>query len=143
LHACGRAEGQLVPALTTVDPLKPRLRPPHVHCPLTPHLRRRHNGRMSRSEVLATLKAHEAEIRAAGVTRLSLFGSAARDGSGPASDIDLLAAFDQNRRLSLLDVIHIQNRIAQILGVPVDLMEEGTLKPRVQAAVEREAVLAF
>jgi predicted nucleotidyltransferase len=37
----------------------------------------------------------------------------------------------------------IQNRIAKILGAPVDLMEEGTLKPRVQAAVEREAVRAF
>jgi uncharacterized protein len=98
---------------------------------------------MSRSEVLSALKAHEPEIRAAGVTRLSLFGSTARDGTGPASDIDLLAAFDQNRRLSLLDIIHIQNRIAQILGAPVDLMEEGTLKPRVQAAVEREAVRAF
>ncbi|HYL72836.1 MAG TPA: nucleotidyltransferase domain-containing protein [Bryobacteraceae bacterium] len=49
------------------------------------------------------------------MTRLSLFGSSARDGSGTASDIDLLAAFDQSRRLSLLDVIHIQNRIAKIL----------------------------
>jgi predicted nucleotidyltransferase len=68
---------------------------------------------MSRTEVLAALKAHEKEIRAAGVTRLSLFGSTARDGTGPASDIDLLAAFDQNRRLSLLDIIHIQNRIAR------------------------------
>ncbi len=94
-------------------------------------------------EVLATLKSHEPEIRAAGVTRLSLFGSTARNDAGAASDIDLLAAFDENQRLSLLDLIHIQNRIASLLGAPVDLMEEGTLKSRVQAAVERELIRAF
>ncbi len=99
----------------------------------------RHNGRMSRAEVLAILRKHEQEIRTAGVTRLSLFGSAARNEAAPASDVDLLAAFDQDRRLSLLDIIHIQNQIAKLLGAPVDLMEEGTLKPRVQAAVERNA----
>jgi hypothetical protein len=103
----------------------------------------RHNGRMSRAEVLAALRTHEHELRTAGVTRLSLFGSAARNEAAPASDIDLLAAFDNNRQLSLLDIIHIQNQIAGLLGAPVDLMEEGTLKPRVQAAVEREMVRAF
>jgi predicted nucleotidyltransferase len=53
---------------------------------------------MSRAEVLATLRTHEQEIRTAGVTRLSLFGSAARDEASPSSDVDLLAAFDQHRR---------------------------------------------
>ena len=108
---------------------------------LTPFTRQ--NEYMSRAEVLATLKAHEREIRAAGVTRLSLFGSTARDDRGLASDVDLLAAFDQDQRLSLLDIIHIQNQIAKLLGTPVDLIEEGTLKPRVQVAVEREIVRAF
>jgi predicted nucleotidyltransferase len=103
----------------------------------------RHNWCMSRDEVLATLRSNEQQIRAAGVTRLSVFGSSARNDAGPASDIDLLAAFDENQRLSLLDVIHIQNRIASLLGTSVDLMEEGTLKPRVQAAVEREVIRAF
>ena len=98
---------------------------------------------MSRVEVLAALKAHEREIRNAGVTRLSLFGSTARNEAGPASDIDLLAAFDEDRQISLLDMIHIQNQIAGFLGTPVDLMEEGTLKPRVRAAVERDAIRAF
>ncbi len=98
---------------------------------------------MSRAEVLAALRTHEQELRTAGVTRLSLFGSAARNEAAPASDVDLLAAFDKDRRLSLLDIIHIQNQIAQLIGTPVDLIEEGTLKPRVQAAVEPELVRAF
>jgi len=87
---------------------------------------------MNRDNVIQTLRGHEAELRAAGVVRLSLFGSTARGDSRPDSDIDLLAVFDDTRRLSLLDVIHIQNQIADLLGAPVDLIEEGTLKPRVQ-----------
>ena len=98
---------------------------------------------MNRDNVIHTLRGHEAELRAAGVVRLSLFGSTARGDSRPDSDIDLLAAFDDTRRLSLLDVIHIQNQIADLLGAPVDLIEEGTLKPRVQKSVEAEVVRAF
>jgi uncharacterized protein len=98
---------------------------------------------MNRTEVLATLRAHERELKDAGVVRLSLFGSAARGDAGPDSDVDLLAAFDENRRLSLLDVVGIELRLADLLGVPVDLSEEGTLKPRVEQTVKAEAVRAF
>ncbi|MEO8715031.1 MAG: nucleotidyltransferase family protein, partial [Acetobacteraceae bacterium] len=93
--------------------------------------------------VIATLRAHEPELRAAGVVRLSLFGSTARDKARPDSDIDLLAAFDEDRPLSLLDVIGIENTLADLLGEPVDLIEEGTLRPRVRHSVDREAVRAF
>jgi predicted nucleotidyltransferase len=54
---------------------------------------------MGRDQVIATLKAHEKELRAAGVVRLSLFGSTARGDRHPDSDVDLLAAFDETRRL--------------------------------------------
>jgi predicted nucleotidyltransferase len=98
---------------------------------------------MNRHAVIAALRAHEPELKAAGVVRLSLFGSTARDAAGPESDIDLLAAFDEARPLSLLDVIRIENQLADLLGQPIDLIEEGTLKPRVQQNVDREAVPAF
>jgi predicted nucleotidyltransferase len=34
-------------------------------------------------------------------------------------------------------------RLAELLGTPVDLVEEGTLKPRVRSRVEAEALRAF
>jgi uncharacterized protein len=98
---------------------------------------------MNREAIIAALRAHEPELKAAGVVRLSLFGSTARGTARADSDIDLLAAFDDARPLSLLDVIRIENQIADLLGQPVDLIEEGTLKPRVRQAVDREAVRAF
>jgi predicted nucleotidyltransferase len=98
---------------------------------------------MTRDTVIATLRAHEPELKAAGVVRLSLFGSTARDTARPDSDVDLLATFDDARPLSLLDVIRIENQIADLLGQPVDLIEERTLKPRVRQNADREAVRAF
>jgi predicted nucleotidyltransferase len=98
---------------------------------------------MKRDEVIAALREHEPELRSAGVVRLSLFGSAARNEARATSDIDLLAAFDEAHALSLLDVMGIENRIADLLGQPVDLIEEGTLRPRVHQRVSREVVRAF
>lgn len=89
------------------------------------------------------LRAHEPELRAAGVVRLSLFGSTVRDDARADSDVDLLAAFDDSRKLSLLDMIGIENRLAELLGQPVDLIEEETLRPRARQSVSREAVRAF
>ncbi len=98
---------------------------------------------MKRDDVIATLREHEPELRAAGVVRLSLFGSTVRNEARADSDVDLLAAFDDTQGLSLLDVIGIENRLADLLGQPVDLIEEGTLKPRAQENASREVVRAF
>ena len=93
--------------------------------------------------MIAALRGREKELRAAGVVRISLFGSTVRGEQRPDSDVDLLAAFDSSRRLSLLDVVGIERQISDVLGRPVELVEEGTLKPRVRRTVDAEAVRAF
>ncbi len=98
---------------------------------------------MDREQVIAILRGHENELRAAGLVHLSLFGSTARGDQRPDSDVDLLAAFDGTRRISLLAVAGIEERISRMLGRSVELVEEGTLKPRVRERVEAEAVRAF
>lgn len=98
---------------------------------------------MDRETVIAKLRAHEEELKNAGVLHLSLFGSVARGAAGPDSDVDLIVEFDKSRRLTLIGAIGIENRIADLLGVSVDLAQQGNLKPRVQARAEREAVLVF
>ncbi|SPF32573.1 DNA polymerase beta domain protein region [Candidatus Sulfopaludibacter sp. SbA4] len=112
-------------------------------CPVDHKRMYRDNGSMDREHVIATLRRHESELRAAGILRLSLFGSTARGDDRPDSDIDLLAAFDDTRRISLLDVVGMEEQISRMLGRTVELVEEGTLKPRVQKNVEAEAVRAF
>lgn len=87
---------------------------------------------MDREQVLATLRNHESELRRAGIVRLSIFGSTARGDQRPHSDVDLLAEFDGKLPLSLIDILKIENQIGDLLGQPVDLIEEGCLKPHIE-----------
>jgi len=96
---------------------------------------------MDRAQVITTLRMHEQELRLAGILRLSLFGSIARGESG--NDVDLMAEFDPAKRLTLLDMVGLENRLAAILGAPVDLAPAKMLKEPVRSRASREAIHAF
>ena len=98
---------------------------------------------MDRATVLAKLRRYEAELKAAGIVRLSLFGSVARGEASSDSDVDLMAEFDSGRQFSLLEMVHLENRLGDILGVRVDLTSVRAMKGRVRERAAREAVLAF
>jgi predicted nucleotidyltransferase len=99
---------------------------------------------MDKSTIIAKLREHASELKAAGVEHLFLHGSYAR---GTAildtSDVDVIAEFAPGRRLSLLDMVAIENRLTDMLGVRVDLSPAKSLKEPVAAKASREAVLAF
>jgi predicted nucleotidyltransferase len=97
----------------------------------------------SADDVLATLRACEADLRAAGVTRLSLFGSVARGDAEPGSDVDLAVEFDPAARVSLLGLVGLRQRIEDILGYKVDLVAEPVDSARLRANIERDRKLAF
>jgi predicted nucleotidyltransferase len=98
---------------------------------------------MRREEVIATLRAHEPELKAAGILHLHLHGSVARGDATATSDVDLIADIDISRRLTLLDMVGLENRLSDLLGVHVDLSPAHVLKEPVRAKATREAVLAF
>ena len=98
---------------------------------------------MSRAEVIRKLQEHEAELRAAGVVHLRLHGSVARGDESKNSDVDLIAEFDPARRYTLIDMVKLENRLHDLLGVRVDLSPAHTLKEPVRVKAEGEAVLAF
>ena len=67
----------------------------------------------------------------------------ARGDASPSSDVDLIAEFDQARRLSLIGRIHLENRLSDILGVKADLADRAMLRPEVLERAQRESVVAF
>jgi len=93
--------------------------------------------------VIATLRAHEAELRQAGLRSVSLFGSVARDETETDSDIDLAAEFDPAARMDLLQLTALERRIAELLGSPVDLLPEPAEKSRLQDQINRDRLRAF
>lgn len=93
--------------------------------------------------VLTTLRAHEPELKAAGICRLSLFGSVARGDAAPDSDVDLLAELDPQARIGLFRLVGLEQRLSDLLGRPVDLTVEPIEAPRLRANVMRDRLRAF
>jgi predicted nucleotidyltransferase len=93
--------------------------------------------------VIASLRAHEAELRRAGIRHLSLFGSLARGDATVDSDVDLVAEFDPAARMDLFRLAALERRIAEILGRRVDVLPEPVEKPRLRANIDRDRRLAF
>lgn len=93
--------------------------------------------------VLATLRAHEAGLRAAGIRRLLLFGSVARGDHDAGSDVDLAAELDPEARIGLFAPMGLQRRLAELLDRPVDLLPEPVEKQRLRANMDRDRRRAF
>jgi putative addiction module CopG family antidote len=100
-------------------------------------------ARIDRESVLRRLRAHEVELKAMGISRLSLFGSVARGEETPVSDVDLAAEFDPPAEVGLLKYGAISHRLEELLGVKVDLVGEPIEKPRLRARVDRDRISVF
>lgn len=101
---------------------------------------------MDRNEIVARLHAQRQRLRSLGVRSVSLFGSFARGDSGRDSDVDLAVrvsdrfsagGFDHFAKLEAL-----REELSAMLGAPVDLVEEPVRTARLQAAIERDRVVA-
>lgn len=88
-------------------------------------------------------RTHEAELRAAGGRRLSLFGSVARGDAEAGSDVDLVAELDPTARIGMFALAGLEQRLAEIVSRPVDLLPEPVEKPRLHASIERDRVRVF
>jgi predicted nucleotidyltransferase len=98
---------------------------------------------MDTSAVVAKLREHAPELNAAGILHLGVHGSVARGDATSSSDVDLIAEFDQAKRLSLIGRVHLENRLTDILGVKADLADKALLRPEVLERAQRESVLVF
>jgi uncharacterized protein len=96
------------------------------------------DSEITAAEVVACLRAHEAELRAAGIRHLSLFGSVARGEAGPDSDIDLAAEFDRDTHITLIGLARLEFVLGDLLGRKVDLLTEPIQKPQVRANIDRD-----
>jgi len=93
--------------------------------------------------VIASLQAHAAELRGAGIRHLSLFGSVARGEAGPDSDIDLAVELDRDKQIGLFGLVALERRLSELLGRKVDLLPEPVEKKRLKANIDRDRRRAF
>jgi len=71
---------------------------------------------------------------------IGIFGSYIKGEEKEGSDLDILVEFEESATLSLLDFVGLENYLSEELGVKVDLVEKGTLKPRIGKHILEEVV---
>ena len=62
------------------------------------------------------------------ISELAFFGSVLRDDFHPNSDIDLLVSFSPKAKISLFDLVRMQNELKEIFGREVDLVERRAIE---------------
>ena len=98
---------------------------------------------MSREEILARLREHEAMLRQRGVAHAALFGSRARGDQRPQSDTDIMLEFDPTARVTVFDYAGVKSYITALFDGPVDVVDRDGLKPYVKPAATADAIYAF
>jgi hypothetical protein len=98
---------------------------------------------MTREDVIATLRAHEAALKKQKVVHAALFGSLARGEAGPDSDIDIMVELDEAAFPTLWDYAGVCSYIEELFPIRVDVADRAGLRAHVRPAAERDAVYAF
>lgn len=94
---------------------------------------------MRRDDVLAKVRLVAPELKRLGLGKLYLFGSVAR-GELDTNDVDLLYEAESEEALDFFNLVDATERLQQLLGRPVDLVDRKLLHRRIRPRVEAELV---
>jgi predicted nucleotidyltransferase len=94
---------------------------------------------MTRAQILRLLtEQHQAIAARYGVTRLALFGSAARDELGASSDVDVLVEFAGPATFA--GYMDLKFYLEDLLGRPVDLVTDKAVRDEIRPYIEKEMI---
>jgi uncharacterized protein len=71
-----------------------------------------------------------------GVIEIGIFGSVVRGEQGVGSDIDILVEFE--RPIGFVRFMRLEKRLAELVGMPVDLVTKKALKPHIGKRILQE-----
>ena len=77
------------------------------------------------------------------VEKAWIFGSYARGEETPESDVDILVRYTKDTCLGLFGIVKLIEKLENLLGKKVDLVEEDTLYPRVAKYVNSEKIQIY
>jgi hypothetical protein len=90
--------------------------------------------------VLKKLRNERAALRRFAVSRLAVFGSAARGEMRAGSDVDILVEFEPGSRIGLFEFVRLQRHLSEVLGAQVDLVTSEALRPEFREKILQELV---
>lgn len=75
--------------------------------------------------------------------KIGIFGSYARKENNDDSDLDVLVYLDYSKRVSLLDLIGVEQNLSEELRIKVDLVTEKSISPLVKPFIEKDIRIIF
>lgn len=94
---------------------------------------------MRRDDVIKTLEENRDAIRGFGVRSIGLFGSCARGEEAATSDLDFLVELEDRTFDAYMGL---REFLEALFGCSVDLVLEGSIKPRLRESIMKEVVHA-
>ncbi|MGC8766346.1 MAG: nucleotidyltransferase family protein [Brevinematia bacterium] len=74
------------------------------------------------------------------VKEIGIFGSYVRSQRVEKSDLDMLIEFYESAEIGLLEFIHLENFLSDVLGVKVDHVMKKLLKPHIGRHILKEVI---
>jgi uncharacterized protein len=89
------------------------------------------------NHILRLLAENKEQLRSEfGVIGIGIFGSVVRGNQGSGSDIDILVEFE--RPVGFVQFMRLEKRLADLVGMPVDLVTKNALKPHIGKRILQE-----
>ena len=93
--------------------------------------------------ILGKLRELAPQLRAAGVSRLFLFGSRARGDARPDSDLDVLVETTTRGEAPVFDYFGVLHLIEDATGLRVQISQRDLLKPRIAERIADDLIEVF
>ncbi|MGC8815255.1 MAG: nucleotidyltransferase family protein [bacterium] len=74
------------------------------------------------------------------IKEIGIFGSYLKSKQTKRSDLDILIEFDEGTEIGLLEFIHLENFLSDMIGVKVNLVIKNSLKPHIGKHILREVI---
>ena len=96
---------------------------------------------MQRDDAILRLRSLRPFLDSYKVKAVAIFGSVARNESGPKSDLDVMVEFSEFP--DLIEFVRLKRQLSERLGLDVDLVVKSGLHPRLKDRILGEAVYAY
>lgn len=98
---------------------------------------------MDRRELIKQLLTLKPALEAEGVKHIALFGSRARGDNDVGSDIDLLLDVEPDRRFSILDLVGVEQLVADTTGIAANAFMRRSLDDGFRSSIRDDLVEVF
>ena len=92
---------------------------------------------ISLNHIISIINESREQLRSEfGVARIGIFGSVVHGAQDADSDIDILVEFE--RPVGFVGFMRLEKRLAELLGMPVDLVTKKALKPHIGGKILKD-----